>query len=66
MYKIMLQRQNILTGQQVEQLFPSLEELIMFHIDLCADLKARVGCSNQDTLVVKNIADVLLNRVSNV
>ena len=63
MYKIPLQKQNILTGHQAEQLFPSLEELILFHSGLCADLKERVGSSNQDTPIVKNIADVLLNRV---
>lgn len=63
MYKIPLQKQNILTAHQAEQLFPSLEELILFHSALCADLKERVGTSNQDTPIVRNIADVLLNRV---
>ena len=63
MYKIPLQKQNILTGHQVEQLFPSLEELILFHSGLCADLKERVGSSSQDSPIVKNIADVLLQRV---
>lgn len=63
MYKIPLQKQNILTAHQVEQLFPSLEELILFHSGLCADLRERVGYSNQDSSVVKSIADVLLNRV---
>lgn len=64
MYKIPLQKQNILSAHQAEQLFPSLEELILFHSGLCADLKERVGSSNQDTHIVKNIADVLLHRVS--
>ncbi len=64
MYKIPLQRQNILSAHQVEQLFPSLEELILFHSGLCADLKERVGSTpNQDSIVVNNIADVLLHRV---
>ena len=31
MYKLPLQRQSVLTPQQLEQLFPSLEELILFH-----------------------------------
>ena len=63
MYKIPLLKQNILTGHQAEQLFPSLEELILFHSGLCTDLKERVGSSNQDTPIVRNIADVLLHRV---
>ena len=62
MYKIPLQKRNILSAQQAEQLFPSLEELILFHSGLCADLKERVGPVQNE--ICKNIADVLLQRVS--
>ena len=62
MYKIRLQKQNILSAQQAEQLFPSLEELILFHNGLCADLKERVNPVQNE--ICKNIADVLLQRVS--
>ena len=62
MYKIPLQKQNILSPHQAEQLFPSLEELILFHSGLCADLKERVGPVQNE--ICKNIADVLLQRVS--
>ena len=61
MYKIPLHKQGILTPHQAEQLFPSLEELILFHSGLCADLKERIGPVQND--VCKNIADVLLKRV---
>ena len=61
LYKIPLQRQGLLTAHRAEQLFPSLEELILFHSGLCADLKERVGPLHDG--IVKNIADVLLQRV---
>ena len=60
MYKIPLQRQSVLTPQQLEQLFPSLEELILFHGGLCADLKERISMFPDG--VVKSVADVLLLR----
>ena len=62
MYKDPLQKRNILSAQQAEQLFPSLEELILFHNTLCTDLKERVGPVQNETC--KNIADVLLQRLS--
>ena len=62
MYKDPLQKQNILSAQQAEQLFPSLEELILFHSALCNDLKETVGPVQNE--ICKNIADVLLKRVS--
>ena len=62
MYKDPLQKRNILSAQQAEQLFPSLEELILFHSTLCTDLKERVGPVQNE--ICKNIADVLLQRVS--
>lgn len=61
MYKIPLQKQAILASNDVEQLFPSLEELIHFHSDFCSQLKERVALAG-DT--VKSIADLLLHRVS--
>ena len=62
MYKIPLQKQGILPAHNVEQLFPSLEELIHFHSGFCSQLKERVGPLHDS--IVKNIADVLLQRVS--
>ena len=58
MYKDPLPKRNILLAQQAEQLFPSLEELILFHSTLCTDLKERVGPVQNE--ICKNIADVLL------
>ena len=62
MYKDPLQKQNILSAQQAEQLFPSLEELIIFHSTLRTNLKERVGPVQNE--ICKNIADILLQRVS--
>ncbi len=67
MYKDPLQKRNpnpILSAQQAEQLFPSLEELILFHSTLCTDLKERVGPVQNE--ICRNIADVLLQRVSEI
>ena len=62
LYKDPLQKRNILSAQQAEQLFPSLEELILFHSTLCTDLKERVGPVQNE--ICKNIANVLLQRLS--
>ncbi len=62
MYKIPLQKQGYLSAQDVEQLFPSLEELIHFHSGFCSQLKERVGPVSEG--IVDTIADPLLQMVS--
>ncbi len=62
MYKIPLQKQGILPARDIEQLFPSLEELIHFHSGFCSQLKERVAPLKDG--IVTSIADLLLQRVS--
>lgn len=57
-YKTPLSRQNILPHQQIEQLFPSLEELVTMHYGLCSDMRERQGSYSDG--VVTNMADILL------
>ncbi len=61
MYKVPLQKQGILPPRDIEQLFPSLEELILFHSGFCTQMKERVGPANDG--IVTSLADVLLQRV---
>ena len=61
-YKRVLTRQRILHLEEVGQLFPSLEDLVLLHGGLLTNLKDRVASSKDD--LVTHISDVLLQAVS--
>ena len=61
-YKRALTRQKILHLEEVSQLFPSLEDLVLLHSNLLLNLKDRVVTSKDE--LVTHIADILLQAVS--
>ena len=61
-YKRALTQQKILHLEEVSQLFPSLEDLVLLHSNLLLNLKDRVATSKDE--LVTHIADILLQAVS--
>ena len=61
-YKKALTRQRILHPEEVSQLFPSLEDLVVLHGSLLVNLKDLVATSKDE--LVTHISDVLLQAVS--
>ena len=61
-YKRALNRQKILHPEEVDQLFPSLEDLVSLHCGLLTNLKNRVALSKDE--LVTHVSDILLQAVS--
>ena len=57
-YKRALTRQRILHIEEVAQLFPGLEDLVLLHGNILVKLKERVASSKDE--LVTHISDILL------